>query len=104
MAEKKNKNEELVGCTVLFKNEASGLIQSATITSLSPSGDFLHSGDGNIWLDPEQIVDTIHDPNAVPPPEEVEEVEPVIIRGEAQEFRVEKGKKEEPAKTTLKKK
>jgi hypothetical protein len=104
MPKEKNKNEELVGCTVLFKNEANGLIQSATITSLSPSGDFLHAGDGNIWIDPEQIVETINDPNNPPEPEEVEEVEPVTFRSEGTEMKVEKGKSEAPKKEAPKKK
>jgi hypothetical protein len=98
--EKKTKEEELIGCTVLFKTD-DGIIRSATITSLSPSKKFLHSGDGNIWIDPEQIVDTIHDPNAVPEEEPVVEEEPVTMRVEGDnELKVAKGpaKKEEPAK------
>jgi hypothetical protein len=68
--EKKHKNEELIGCTVLFKTD-DGKIGSATITSVSPSKKFLHAGDANLWIDPEQIVETINDPNA-PPPEPAE--------------------------------
>jgi hypothetical protein len=103
--EKKHTNEELIGCTVLFKTSDDGRIGQATITSLSPSGDFAHAGEGNTWIDPKSIVEITHDPNAPPPEvEEPEEEEPVIIRGEPQEFRVEKGKKEEPAKATPKKK
>jgi len=106
--EEKHKNEELIGCTVLFKNEADGIIRSATITSVSPSKKFLHVGDMNVWLDPNQVVDTINDPNA-PPPEVEEKVEekPVTIRQDTSEFRTEgkaaKKDKEEPTKAAAKK-
>jgi hypothetical protein len=100
--EEKHKNEELIGCTVLFKTD-DGIIRSATISSVSPSKKFLHSGDANIWIDPEQIVDTIHDPNVVPEPEPVVEEKPVTVRQETTEIRTAKAppaaaKKEEPKK------
>jgi hypothetical protein len=57
-AEKKHKNEELVGASVLYKSN-DGVIRAATITSLSPSKNFLHCSDSNIWLDPGQIVENL---------------------------------------------
>jgi hypothetical protein len=56
--EKKHKNDELVGASVLYKSN-DGVIRAATITSLSPSKNFLHCGDANIWLDPGQIVENL---------------------------------------------
>jgi hypothetical protein len=88
--EKKHKNEELIGCTVLFKSD-DGKIGSATITALSPSKDYLHAGESNLWLDPEQVVETLYDPNAPPPaPEEEEEVKPATVRQETTETRTAK--------------